>query len=37
MRDVDFNEVIAAMGRYNESLIKAGVLLAAGVDRMISM
>ena len=29
MRNVDFNEVIAAMGRYNESLIKAGVLLAA--------
>jgi hypothetical protein len=29
MRDVDFTEVIAAMGRYNESLIKAGVLLAA--------
>jgi hypothetical protein len=29
MQNVDFNEVIAAMGRYNESLIKAGVLLAA--------
>jgi hypothetical protein len=28
MQDVDFNEVIATMGRYNESLIKAGVLLA---------
>ena len=28
MANVDFNEVIAAMGRYNESLIKAGVLLA---------
>jgi hypothetical protein len=28
MKNVDFNEVIAAMGRYNESLIKAGVLLA---------
>jgi hypothetical protein len=28
MENVDFNEVIAAMGRYNESLIKAGVLLA---------
>ena len=26
--NLDFNEVIAAMGRYNESLIKAGVLLA---------
>jgi hypothetical protein len=26
--DIDFSEVIAAMGRYNESLIKAGVLLA---------
>jgi hypothetical protein len=25
---LDFNEVIAAMGAYNESLIKAGVLLA---------
>jgi hypothetical protein len=28
MENVDFNEIIAAMGRYNESLIKAGVLLA---------
>jgi hypothetical protein len=28
MKNVDFNEVIAAMGRYNEELIKAGVLLA---------
>jgi hypothetical protein len=28
MDNVDFNEIIAAMGRYNESLIKAGVLLA---------
>ena len=28
MEKVDFNEVIAAMGRYNESMIKAGVLLA---------
>jgi hypothetical protein len=28
MKDVDFNDVIADMGRYNESLIKAGVLLA---------
>src|SRR5215213_5629187 len=27
-KDLDFNEVIAAMGAYNESLIKAGVLLA---------
>lgn len=26
--NMDFNEVIAAMGRYNESLLKAGVLLA---------
>ena len=26
--NVDFNDVIAAMGRYNEELIKAGVLLA---------
>jgi hypothetical protein len=28
MENVDFNQVIADMGRYNESLIKAGVLLA---------
>ena len=28
MENVDFNEIIAAMGRYNEELIKAGVLLA---------
>jgi hypothetical protein len=28
MENVDFNEVIAAMGRYNEEMIKAGVLLA---------
>ena len=28
MANVDFNDVIAVMGRYNESLIKAGVLLA---------
>ncbi|GAB3216942.1 YciI family protein [Mycolicibacterium hippocampi] len=28
MENVDFNEVIEAMGRYNEELIKAGVLLA---------
>ncbi len=28
MENVDFNDVIAAMGRYNEQLIKAGVLLA---------
>jgi len=28
MENVDFNDVIAAMGRYNEELIKAGVLLA---------
>ncbi|OLP00712.1 hypothetical protein BVU76_18950 [Mycolicibacterium porcinum] len=27
-QDIDFNEVIASMGRYNEELIKAGVLLA---------
>ena len=27
-KDIDFNEIIAAMGRYNEELIKAGVLLA---------
>jgi hypothetical protein len=25
---IDFNEIIAAMGRYNEELIKAGVMLA---------
>ncbi len=28
MENVDFEDVIAAMGRYNEELIKAGVLLA---------
>jgi hypothetical protein len=28
MENVDFNEIIAAMGRYNEELIKAGVMLA---------
>jgi hypothetical protein len=28
MENVDFNEILAEMGRYNESLIKAGVLLA---------
>lgn len=28
MADVDFEEIIAAMGRYNEELIKAGVMLA---------
>lgn len=28
MENVDFNEVIADMGRYNEELIKAGVMLA---------
>ena len=28
MENVDFNDVIAMMGRYNESMIKAGVLLA---------
>ncbi|CDP85398.1 MULTISPECIES: YciI family protein [Mycolicibacterium] len=27
-QNIDFDEVIAAMGRYNEELIKAGVLLA---------
>ena len=27
-KDMDFDEIIAAMGQYNESLIKAGVLLA---------
>jgi hypothetical protein len=26
--NIDFNEVIASMGRYNEELIKAGVMLA---------
>lgn len=26
--DIDFNEIIAQMGRYNEELIKAGVMLA---------
>ena len=28
MENVDFSQVIADMGRYNESLIKAGVMLA---------
>ena len=28
MEDVDFNEIIESMGRYNEELIKAGVMLA---------
>ena len=28
MENVDFDEIIAAMGRYNEELIKAGVMLA---------
>ena len=27
-KNIDFNEILAAMGRYNESMIKAGVLLA---------
>jgi hypothetical protein len=27
-QNVDFNEIIAAMGRYNQSLVEAGVLLA---------
>lgn len=27
-KELDFNEVIAAMGRYNEAMMKAGVLLA---------
>ncbi|MFD6860435.1 YciI family protein [Rhodococcus sp. NPDC060086] len=27
-KNMDFNEIINAMGRYNESLVKAGVLLA---------
>jgi len=27
-KNMDFDEIITAMGRYNESLIKAGVLLA---------
>jgi hypothetical protein len=27
-QNIDFNEVIASMGRYNEELIKAGVMLA---------
>ena len=28
MENIDFNEIIASMGRYNEELIKAGVLLS---------
>ncbi|WP_173921391.1 YciI family protein [Agromyces sp. Marseille-P2726] len=35
-KDLDFNEIIAAMGAYNESLMKAGVLIGgeglAGVE-----
>ena len=35
-KDLDFNEIIAAMGAYNESLLKAGVLIGgeglAGVE-----
>ena len=31
--EMDFNEIIDAMGAYNESLIKAGVLLAARDSR----
>jgi len=32
-QDVDFSEVLEAMGRYNDSLISAGVLVAAeGLD-----
>ncbi len=32
-KDIDFNEVIAAMGRFNEEMISAGVLVAAeGLD-----
>lgn len=27
-KNMDFNEIVNAMGRYNESMIKAGVLLA---------
>ncbi|MFC3818495.1 transcription initiation protein, partial [Planomonospora venezuelensis] len=29
MGDVDFTEMLATVGRYNEELIRAGVLLAA--------
>ncbi|MBB5914774.1 hypothetical protein BJY24_003641 [Nocardia transvalensis] len=33
MADVDFNEVLDTMGRFNDELIRAGVLLAAeGLD-----
>ncbi|WP_067462220.1 YciI family protein [Actinomadura macra] len=33
MADVDFNEIIETMGRYNDELIRAGVLVAAeGLD-----
>ena len=32
-KDVDFNEILDSMGRYNDELIKAGVLVAAeGLD-----
>ncbi|MFH0243049.1 YciI family protein [Streptomyces sp. HK10] len=33
MADVDFNEMLATIGRYNEEMIRAGVLVAAeGLD-----
>ena len=39
-QNIDFNEIIESMGRYNEELIKAGVLLAgeglAGPERASS-
>jgi hypothetical protein len=32
-KDVDFNEILTTMGKYNDELIKAGVLVAAeGLD-----
>src|SRR3954454_12404474 len=32
-KDIDFNEIITTMGKYNDELIKAGVLVAAeGLD-----
>jgi hypothetical protein len=32
-KDIDFNEILDSMGRYNDELIKAGVLVAAeGLD-----
>ncbi|WP_020667533.1 YciI family protein [Amycolatopsis nigrescens] len=32
-KDIDFNEIVASMGRFNDELVRAGVLVAAeGLD-----